>query len=145
VSHRHSLAVWDDVSLTGNAKLLMLKFADNADEKTGGAYPGTAYLAEKTGISERQIKRLIPALVVAGKLAIVKDGGGRGNRTVYRVLPELHAKGDVATPNPATTGKGDIRSTERVTSGTLKGDIARTRARQESLLNHSEPSDATAS
>jgi hypothetical protein len=117
MSHRHSQAVWDDADLSGNAKLLMLKFADNADEATGAAFPGTVYLASKTGISERQIKRLIPQLVKDGKLAIIKDGGGRGKKAVYRVLPALHAKGDATAP----FGETVTSERETVTSETVNG------------------------
>jgi hypothetical protein len=118
VSVRITQEVWDDPSITGNAKLVMLKLADNADTETRFAFPGTAYISEKTGVSERHVKRILAEMVEMGKLAVHRDGGGRGKKTIYVVLPQVETVTETVTPQQKN-GDGLVRAGEN--PGTVSG------------------------
>jgi hypothetical protein len=112
--------VWDDSALSCSEKLVLLKIADNANGETRQAFPGVAYLAAKTGLSERQVKRVLAGLVERGRLVVVNEGGGRSNKTLYRMPPNGDA--GVTDTEPAAARNGDKRRMERVTPATVNGD-----------------------
>jgi hypothetical protein len=103
-------------------------------------------MAHKSRQSERQVQRCLRDMLASGWLIKVRNGGGRGRRTEYRINPDwLSGKGDVLTPFPkgpelstnpdkmspftgaervtSAPQKGDICDIKRVTSATVKGDI----------------------
>lgn len=80
------------------------------------AWPSNATIADRALLSERQVVRLLHALVELGRIVAV-DGrsGGRGRTTRWRLVEasERAEKGDMASPN---------EQPERVTRGAEKGD-----------------------
>lgn len=74
--------VWD-LDIPHNQLLVLLAMTDHADHSGGNMYPSMGLIAHKTGYSERQVKRVIKALVSAGILILEKIGNGTVN--VYRV------------------------------------------------------------
>jgi biotin operon repressor len=136
-------AVWE-LNLPQNQKLVLLALADHANDE-GVCYPSVGRVAWKTGISERQVQRIVQKLRAAGLVVLLRNAqGGRGNPAVYEVQPQ---KGVKLSP---FAGRGDIGDTlseskrchsgqERVTSENQKGDIA---ASPEPSENHQiEPSE----
>lgn len=61
--------VWDQ-ELPPNGKIVLLAIADHADDTGRNAYPSHKTLARKTGYGERQIKKIIDALVSTGVLSV---------------------------------------------------------------------------
>jgi hypothetical protein len=76
--------VWQRSGAGGTELLLLLALAEHADGE-GIAWPSVAALAERCRIGERHARRVIGRLVEAGELEVLREGGGRGNRTRYRV------------------------------------------------------------
>lgn len=74
--------VWSDSKCKGNELLLLLAIADNAND-SGYCYPGIAYLAQKTRMSERTVIRMIDELETVGELAAIRRRT-KGNR--YMIL-----------------------------------------------------------
>lgn len=124
--------VWSSSQQKGSALLLLLAIADNAND-AGEAFPGIAYLAHKTRMSERQVQRLIQYLAATDELAVIFSNG-RGYANYYYVLVDRPTsdirrikaacerrnqanqaakKGDILSPFPEQ--KGDIQG--------QKGDI----------------------
>jgi hypothetical protein len=140
--------VWE-LDLPHNAQSIFLALADHADDD-GYCYPSVARLAWKTGYGVRQVQRTLKDLRDQ-KLAIPTGSvaGGRHNTVVYRLDPFAgnqkppfqpkterqtlaDIKGANLTPFDGDSEiKGDTQDaervtfeTQRVTSKTLKGDIA---------------------
>lgn len=121
--------VWD-LDIDRDEKYILLAYADHADHEGGNIRPSVDLIARKTGVSKRTVQRHTRSLQDAGYL--IPEGGqkgGRGRTARWRIP----IKGDKLTPIPI---KGDNQSTERVTSTTLKGDIA---VSPESSLTIKEP------
>lgn len=75
-----------------NEKLLLLAFADHADD-AGFCFPSVARVAWETGYKEWQVRPVCKKLRISGMLESVRyDDGGRGKARVYRVRPEKGAK-----------------------------------------------------
>lgn len=108
--------VWK-LDLDSNKKLVLLAYADHADDEGDRVYPSIARVAYKTGMSPRHVKRLSHELVSLGLMELVEEGGGRGNPNRYRLTLD---NGDNLTPF-SEWRKGDI-SDKRVTNGARKGD-----------------------
>ncbi len=137
--------VWECSKQKGTPLLLMLAIADNANHD-GVAFPGVAYLARKTRMSERQVQRVLQDLDKSGELAVVWSAG-RKNTNVYYVLvgtstvqltkllleieelrKERGQKGDNLTPlsEPKPEKKGDNLTPFPEQKGDIsggKGDI----------------------
>lgn len=88
--------VWDRSAQKGNALLLLIKLADNANDD-GYAWPGTKYLMKHTRISSREtLHTNLLRLEVAGEI-ITESGGGNNGTNSYFVccgmeLPEVDAR-----------------------------------------------------
>jgi DNA-binding MarR family transcriptional regulator len=80
--------VWARSTQSGGKLLVLLALADNADDERRHAWPSVETLAKKARLSPRQVKRVLTELVAAGELEVVREGGGRGKPTLYRVLPK---------------------------------------------------------
>jgi hypothetical protein len=76
--------VWE-LDLPHNHQSVLLAFADHANDAGFNAYPGTGYVAWKTGYSERQVQRIIDELEAQGLLVAIEPATGN-KPTVYRVV-----------------------------------------------------------
>lgn len=86
-------AVWDHSESRGNARLVLLKIADNADE-TGIAWPTYELIAAKCGMSVRSAIDNVSALVALGELVVAK---AHRRPNIYRItLGDLPARHDKA-------------------------------------------------
>lgn len=102
--------VWK-LNIHPSQKLVLVRLADYASDKTQQAYPSVASLAADTGLSERMVQRYLSASVDAG-FVVVDDHqhGGRGMTRTYRFTL---AKGDASDT---------VSERKRVTSKPVKGD-----------------------
>lgn len=67
-------------------KLLLLALADHADDEGNNCWPSVEYLAWKTSLSERHVRRMLSDLRAQGVLIPVdREAGGRHRSVVYRV------------------------------------------------------------
>lgn len=72
------------------AKAVLLCFADRACDECGLAWPGMAYLSERTEIGVNRTREHVKQLVSGGFLAVhAYAKGGRGVSTEYVVLPHV--------------------------------------------------------
>lgn len=89
--------VWADKRLCGKAasyKLVMLALAEYADDETGQCWPGIDLLCEMTGLSDRQIQRVLNDLMSDGYINIERVHG-RSKSNTYTLKGDAHdAKGD---------------------------------------------------
>ncbi len=109
--------VIDNQSVRGNVKFVALVLANYANEK-GIAWPSMETLAKTTGLSKRQIQRILPQIEKAG-LVKISTGGGRKRTHRYQFPPvgnsdnlssfpqrngdNLSKKGDTMSPDPLIT------------------------------------------
>lgn len=70
--------VWKSSKAKGGDLLLLLAIADNADEKTGSAYPSINYLAKKTRLTERAVQYSLRRLEALGELTIQPKAAANG-------------------------------------------------------------------
>jgi len=110
-------AVWQ-LDLAQNEKLVLLAFADHADDE-GRCYPSIGRVAWKSGYSRRSVQRIVRKLAASGVLDVEDSRGGRSRPGLYRVVPEKGAK-----LTPFVAPERVTPATQRVTSATIKGDIA---------------------
>lgn len=108
--------VWDEAKSSGSELLVLLALADHANDN-GVCWPSIPRLAKRARLSERQTQRVIQKLHAQGYIEIISKGDGRSHPTVYR----LCIKDDKMSPFDE---KRVTSATERVTSATVKGDIA---------------------
>lgn len=69
---------------------VLLRCADSG----GRAFPSHDYLAEKSGVSLRQVPRALGRLKKLELLEVVKKGGGSKGSNIYRILPVDEAPQD---------------------------------------------------
>ncbi len=109
--------VFDNPGVRGNVKLVALALASYANEQ-GLAWPSVETLAKTTGLSTRQIQRILPQIEKAGLLKIT-TGGGRKRTHRYQFTymenndnlssfshrngGNLSKKGDRMSPDPLIT------------------------------------------
>ena len=122
--------VWE-LSLDHAQQSILMALADHAADDGSSCYPSIAYLAWKTGYSERQAQRIVNKLKQAGLIQpVAYEKGGREHSVHYQLhlekgvkkSPFRPEKGDVVVSPFKPAEKGDI--SERVTFSTIKGDIA---------------------
>lgn len=77
----------------------MLALADFSDED-GVCWPSQESLARLTRMTERGIRGMIPSLVKSGELEILRQGGGRGTSTKYRVIVEEKEERETRNDKP---------------------------------------------
>jgi len=114
------MPVFETTRLTSSEKLVALSLADNARDDGGSVYPGVSTTAEKTGLSERTVQRILRSLEEKGVIAVQKVATNKFP-TIYKFLLSDDRKhlavddprGDMVTP-PESLG---------VTSTTSRGDI----------------------
>ena len=109
--------VLDHQGVGGNVKLVAILLANFANDQ-GLAWPSIETLAKKTGLSRRQIQRILPQIEKAGLVQISK-GGGRKQSHRYQFMCEangdkmssfpqgnndnLSQNGDILSPDPLRT------------------------------------------
>jgi hypothetical protein len=103
--------VWGHSRSRGSERLVLLAIADHCDHDGRNAYPRMAGLAQKTGLSERTVRRSIRALEALGELVVEMNTGGNGQaRPDHRpnafqvVLPHDTAGGHIDPPRTADGG-----------------------------------------
>jgi len=80
--------VWADIRLGEKAasyRLTMLALAEYADDATGQCWPGIALLSDMTGLSERQVQRVLRDLETDGFIAI-EQVHGRAKNNTYTII-----------------------------------------------------------
>lgn len=120
--------VWA-LPMTGAEKLVLLCLADHADND-GVCWPGLSAVSEKTGVSQRQVMRLVSKMSETGLLEIEKrkDAGQRQQTNRYRldiddarlrqkeVEPgDMVSPGNAQKPGDILAEPGDISGHSRVT------------------------------
>jgi DNA-binding transcriptional ArsR family regulator len=115
--------VWE-LDIDHSEMIVLLAMADHADDDGQNCYPSNAYLAWKTGYSDRQVRRVLRTLESTGIITrVAHEEGGRGLATEYRLNPEKGDKKSAFMANKrrtSTTQKGDILS-EKADMGVQKG------------------------
>jgi len=115
--------VWE-LDIDHGEMIVLLAMADHADDDGQNCYPSNAYLAWKTGYSDRQVRRVLRTLESTGIITrVAHEEGGRGLATEYRLNPEKGDKKSAFMANKrrtSTTQKGDILS-EKADMGVHKG------------------------
>ena len=126
--------IWDSSPQGGNAKLVLLALADFANGK-GLAWPSIQTVAHKTGLSTRQVKRVLPKLEKDGEIHIERSGPGR-QRVHHYTFPK-YMNGDTLSPFPrrSTYKKGDNLSKN---GDTLSPDPTRTKKKREIVFSSRE-------
>lgn len=119
-------AVWDFAGQRLGARLTLLALADFSD-KFGYCWPSVAVLAQRTGVTERQVVRIIRKLQDDGVLTVERNAGPK-RRNLYRIiLPSIpndpDREGDISDRVTSVTSEGDISDAQRVTFATKEGDI----------------------
>jgi biotin operon repressor len=77
--------VWEESPYEGKKLLLHLALADYANDD-GVCYPSQPTLAHKARVSRVWVRSAIKEMISDGLLEIEQDGGGRGNRTIYKLF-----------------------------------------------------------
>ena len=134
--------VWQSSRASGNALLVLLAIADNAND-AGTAWPSVDTIARKARCSERRAQRHLRRLEALGELQVEKQAGPRGCN-LYRVTV---CRPDVsATPGDGLTGDS-LGGGDGLTGGQMvQGGVAKTATggvtppSPEPSLNHQEPS-----
>jgi Helix-turn-helix domain len=137
--------VWKHSRAKGSDRLVLLAIADNANDDGGNAFPGHKALMEKTLLPRSTVYDCIERLVQLGELERAEHGGGRGKRTVYRVLMENRpgsglnpeAKQTVRDPDPS--GTETVRDPDAISQQTVR-DSGRNRPGFSGAYKEVEPS-----
>jgi DNA-binding MarR family transcriptional regulator len=88
--------------------------ARHAGNETQQAFPALQSIAAKTGMSDRQVKRVLKTLADEGLISIEPqhDADGRQLSNLYTLLPIMSYRGDTQSPSGGThsPGEGDTQS-----------------------------------
>lgn len=119
-------------------KAIALAYADHAHDDGTHIYPSVAYIAWKTGYSDRSVQRATKQLIEAGVL--IPDGYGPNGTNRYRLnaknLPKRAAyRGDILTG-------GDTVSPQGVTDTTPGGDTVSPKPSDNHKEKHNSADDA---
>jgi hypothetical protein len=77
--------VWDIEFPTATRLLIALKLADYSNDEGRSIYPSKPTLASKAQCDQRTVERTLAAFRKCGLIAVVREGGGRGNTTEYKL------------------------------------------------------------
>jgi hypothetical protein len=89
-------------------KLVLLAFADRADDKGGQLFPSKKYIAKRSSCSERQVQRIMQKLKILGVLKIIRKQEGRTTPHYQLDLTRLTTScmgGDTMSPQDGETTK----------------------------------------
>lgn len=99
--------VWEQQGLAAPTKLVLLALADNSDDQ-GVCWPGSRYIAEKTGLSRATIWRHIKLLEERGLVRREERYNPEdGQQIANRYVLNLRAGNSNNAPAPAQTGCRD--------------------------------------
>ncbi len=131
--------VMRDPRYDGKQKLILVAIA-NAVNNHGVGFASHQQIQQVTDVTSRYIRDCVAGFVADGRLEIVRKGIGRGNATVYRVLPRADADiakrgtteqeiGELDAPfyDVDEALKGELRDTKRGTGEHLKGELENTK------------------
>lgn len=157
MSHKMTAAVWSlprDAFSSSGQRFVMLALADCHNEAHDECFPSISYLADKTGIGERQVKRHLADLAEAGW--IEKDRRARrGDGTlgvwfyilkVGGVVSDIPARsqGSPTSPGertPTSPGEGSWTTPQEL-EGELEGELESSRSAPPSAPSVPDPFDA---
>jgi hypothetical protein len=91
MSVKQMALVWE-LDLAPNKRLVLLAYADHADDDGDNVFPSLGRVAHKTGYSVDQVRRLSRDLVDDGLMELAEKGVGRGNTHRYRLTLEKGVK-----------------------------------------------------
>ncbi len=91
MSVKQMALVWD-LDLAPNKRLVLLAYADHADDDGDNVFPSLGRVAHKTGYSVDQVRRLSRELAADGLMELAEKGVGRGNTHRYRLTLEKGSK-----------------------------------------------------
>lgn len=100
--------VFDRYPAKGGPFTLALALADHAHDDGTSIFPGVDHMARKSRQTRKSVITHLKSMVSSGWLQPVRSGGGRGNRSEYRINPEWLAGAEI-TPN--TKGEKQVRET----------------------------------
>mgnify|MGYP001610093510 CR=1 FL=1 len=80
-------AVWK-LQLDPVSKLILLKFADCANDQGRNAWPAVATVADECGVSERTVQRVLRTLEAAGIISFDDVESRRHSTNTYTITPE---------------------------------------------------------
>lgn len=118
MSLRASVWAWNQ-QVPPTAKLVLLVLADHAHDNGEAAYPSVATMSRKTGISTRQVQRVLSELVNQ-KVIRVQREGGRGSLRYAATWYALNIEKDFAIPRGQFVASGctpELRATVIVRDG----------------------------
>jgi hypothetical protein len=145
--------VWEHSRSKLSARLVLLAIADHANGDGVDAFPSTAQLMHKTGLSERGVQVAVAELVKLGELHVAA-GGGRGRTNRYRVLmvnPAEDAPFDAENPaektpyseNPAENTAYSVHETPQPTTGNPAGSAPGTKKEPRATVKNSPKGSST--
>jgi len=103
--------VWDHSRAEGLDRFVLVAIADCANDQGQQAYPSTASLATKTGLSVRSIQRSVAALVALGELTCEQNAGRRGTN-LYGLPMRPPSQSHPRQPDtPVTQSRTPVRLT----------------------------------
>jgi len=111
--------VWE-LDIPHNQQYVLLAMADHADHDGEHIYPSISALAWKTGYSNRQVQRVIKALMDSGVIELTREANGYRSTNHYRIAWDKAPK-----KKPRDT-RGDKMSTQTKARGDIlarRGDI----------------------
>ncbi|MDP9475442.1 MAG: helix-turn-helix domain-containing protein [Actinomycetota bacterium] len=91
MSVKQMALVWE-LDLAPNKRLVLLAYADHADDDGDNVFPSLARVAHKTGYSVDQVRRISRELAADGLMEKVEEGVGRGNTHRYKLTLEKGSK-----------------------------------------------------
>ena len=100
------MEVWTSDLPTTTHKLVLLAFADNADNE-GLCWPSMRLIAWKTGLSLRQTSRIVGDLIASGALEVISEFTPRSSRRCRVRTDKLTALPDRRADSGDTAGWSD--------------------------------------
>jgi hypothetical protein len=128
------------VDLPPLEKYVLQALADHARKDGTSIYPSRDYLMWKTGLRERQLRRIISSLCQRGILIRV-GGGYRGRVTEFRISPE---KAVMLSPFERKAVTDDGKGGQFRPKGGQQASKRRTPESPRTIINHQEPSRTAA-
>lgn len=114
--------VWDNFTVGGSEKLVMLAMADWCNDTGASLHPSHDAVAKKCCISRSQAQRIIKSLTENGWISVVGNpfGGAPGTTKNYRINIEKLRETDSAsaTPNKSVTGSAHATGSADATGST---------------------------
>jgi biotin operon repressor len=84
---QHTLSILDRRGLSAYERLVFTALCIRADKDKGTSYSSLERIASDLEISKRAVVNALAGLKQKGHIQVLVKGGGKGNATVYRVLP----------------------------------------------------------